>query len=145
MHWLEWNNSFFIFSSCLNIFLYLLSKCGIHSDEWQFGIYTLKIKLKCIVTSDRFIQGQIRKKLEKEMATHFSILAWRIPATEEPSGLPSMGSNSRTRLKWLSSSSSRSGRSTNGETTRVYNDWYEKGLKYNSGKQDWLWSQAGMD
>ena len=29
--------------------------------------------------------------LEKEMATHSSILAWRIPGTEEPSGLPSMG------------------------------------------------------
>ena len=31
--------------------------------------------------------------LEKEMATHFSILAWRIPGTEEPGGLPSMGSH----------------------------------------------------
>ena len=30
--------------------------------------------------------------LEKEMATHSSILAWRIPRTEEPGGLPSMGS-----------------------------------------------------
>ena len=30
--------------------------------------------------------------LEKEMATHSSILAWRIPGTEEPGGLPSMGS-----------------------------------------------------
>ena len=30
--------------------------------------------------------------LEKEKATHFSILAWRIPWTEEPSGLQSMGS-----------------------------------------------------
>ena len=30
--------------------------------------------------------------LEKEMATHSSVLAWRIPGTEEPSGLPSMGS-----------------------------------------------------
>ena len=29
--------------------------------------------------------------LEKGMATHSSILAWRIPGTEEPSGLPSMG------------------------------------------------------
>ena len=29
--------------------------------------------------------------LQKEMATHFSILAWRIPRTEEPSGLQSMG------------------------------------------------------
>ena len=31
--------------------------------------------------------------LEKEMTTLFSILAWRIPGTEEPSGLPSMGSH----------------------------------------------------
>ena len=31
--------------------------------------------------------------LEKEMATHSSILAWRIPATEEPGGLPSTGSH----------------------------------------------------
>ena len=30
--------------------------------------------------------------LEKEMATHPSILAWRIPWTEEPGGLQSMGS-----------------------------------------------------
>ena len=30
---------------------------------------------------------------EKEMATHSSILAWRIPGTEEPSGLLSMGSH----------------------------------------------------
>ena len=29
--------------------------------------------------------------LEKEMATHSSILAWRIPGTQEPVGLPSMG------------------------------------------------------
>ena len=28
--------------------------------------------------------------LEKEMATHFSILAWRIPCAEEPGGLQSM-------------------------------------------------------
>ena len=30
--------------------------------------------------------------LEKEMATHSSILAWKIPWTEEPGGLQSMGS-----------------------------------------------------
>ena len=29
--------------------------------------------------------------LEQEMATHSSVLAWRIPGTEEPGGLPSMG------------------------------------------------------
>ena len=31
--------------------------------------------------------------LEEEMATHSSVLAWRIPGTEEPGGLPSMGSH----------------------------------------------------
>ena len=30
--------------------------------------------------------------LEEEMATHSSILAWRVPWTEEPGGLQSMGS-----------------------------------------------------
>ena len=29
--------------------------------------------------------------LEKEMAIHFSILSWRIPLTEDPGGLQSMG------------------------------------------------------
>ena len=36
--------------------------------------------------------------LEKEMATHSSILAWRIPWTEEPGGLQLMGSQSQTQL-----------------------------------------------
>ena len=31
--------------------------------------------------------------LEKEMATHSSVLAWRIPGTGEPGGLPSTGSH----------------------------------------------------
>ena len=39
--------------------------------------------------------------LEKEMAAHSSILAWRIPWMEEPGGLQSMGSQSRTWLKRL--------------------------------------------
>ena len=43
--------------------------------------------------------------LEKEMATHSSVLAWSIPGTGEPGGLPSMGSQSRTHLKRFSSSS----------------------------------------
>ena len=40
--------------------------------------------------------------LEEEMATHSSIFAWRIPWTEEPSRLQSVGSQSRTQLKGLS-------------------------------------------
>ena len=38
-------------------------------------------------------------ELEKEMATHSSVLAWRIPGTGEPGGLPSMGSH-RVRHDW---------------------------------------------
>ena len=38
--------------------------------------------------------------LEKEMATHSSVLAWRIPGTGEPGGLPSMGSHG-VRHDWI--------------------------------------------
>ena len=38
------------------------------------------------------IPGSGRSPGEREMATHSSILAWRIPWTEEPGGLQSMGS-----------------------------------------------------
>ena len=41
----------------------------------------------------------LENHLEEEMATHSSILAWRIPWTEEPGGLQSMGvTKSQTRL-----------------------------------------------
>ena len=45
-------------------------------------------------------QGQ-KDPLEKELATHSSILAWRIPWTEEPGGLQSMGSQ-RVEHDWAS-------------------------------------------
>ena len=38
--------------------------------------------------------------LEKGMANHSSILAWRIPQTEEPGGLHSMGSQSQDTTEW---------------------------------------------
>ena len=37
------------------------------------------------------ISNQRHPVLEKEMATHSSVLAWRIPGTGEPGGLPSLG------------------------------------------------------
>ena len=46
------------------------------------------------------ICGYLWDPLEKEMATHSSILAWRIPQTEEPGGLESMGSQSQTPLSY---------------------------------------------
>ena len=41
------------------------------------------------------VQAGFRKGrgLEKEMANHSSVLAWRIPGMGEPGGLPSMGSH----------------------------------------------------
>ena len=44
--------------------------------------------------------------LEKEMATHFSILAWEIPWTEEPGGLQSMGSQESDMTEQLNHTSS---------------------------------------
>ena len=44
--------------------------------------------------------------LEKEMATHSSVLAWRIPGTGEPGGLPPVGSH-RVEHDWSDTSSSR--------------------------------------
>ena len=43
--------------------------------------------------SNIHIIGVLEGEMEKEMATHSSILAWRIPWTEEPGGLPSMESH----------------------------------------------------
>ena len=45
--------------------------------------------------------------LQKEMATHFNVLAWRISGTGEPAGLPSTGLHSWTRLKRLSNNNSK--------------------------------------
>ena len=40
--------------------------------------------------------------LEEDIATHFSVLAWRIPWTEEPGGLQSIGWQGQTQLKQVS-------------------------------------------
>ena len=51
-------------------------------------------------TKETWIQSLGREDpLEKGMATHSSILAWRISWTEEPGGLQSIGSQSQTQLK----------------------------------------------
>ena len=52
----------------------------------------MDMEVKLAVTSE---ERRMRKKImvEKEMATHSSILAWRIPGTGKSGGLPSMGSH----------------------------------------------------
>ena len=57
-------------------------------------------RLKCLLA---MWETQVRSlgqedPLEKEMATHSSILAWRIPWMEEPGGLQSTGLQSQTQL-----------------------------------------------
>ena len=60
-----------------------------------------------LVESARMQETQVRfldreDLLEKEMATYSSILAWRIPWTEEPGRLQSMGSQESDPTEWLS-------------------------------------------
>ena len=54
---------------------------------------SLKTTKNQIVVSLQNTEQVYNKISEKEMATHSSILAWGIPWTEEPGGLPSMGSH----------------------------------------------------
>ena len=56
--------------------------------------------------------------LEKEMATHSNVLAWRIPGTGHPGGLPSMGLH-RVRNDWSDSAAAYSPM----ESQRVGHDW----------------------
>ena len=46
-----------------------------------------------ITVTHRWKLKQAFWKMEKDMTTHSSVLAWRIPGTREPGGLPSMGSH----------------------------------------------------
>jgi len=66
---------------------------------------------------------------EKEMATHSSVLAWRIPGTGEPGGLPSMGSH-------------RVGHDWSDLAAAAAYDYYPKKKSNYWGKNGkWLWEQ----
>ena len=62
--------------------------------------------------------------LEKEMATHSSILAWRIPGMGEPGGLPSMGLH-RVGHDWSDLAAA--------AATQIKNEFYLKQVKNHSG------------
>ena len=64
-------------------------------SDFKISIFKMKSKNKAILR----ISAEILKEKHKSVllrltctATHSSILAWRIPGTEKPGGLPSMGS-----------------------------------------------------
>ena len=84
--------------------------CQARPLEWgtiAFSIYTL-LYIKLLVAQrvkrlpaiqETWVRSLGEEDpLEKEMATHSSTLAWKIPQTEKPGRLQSMGSQSRTRL-----------------------------------------------
>ena len=55
-----------------------------------------RIRLAMQETPETWVRSLGREDpLEEEMATHSSVLAWRIPCTEEPGGLQSMGSKKK--------------------------------------------------
>ena len=70
-----------------------------HTQKYLYYIYVcvwaslVAQIVKCLPTmQETWVRSLGREDpLEKEMATHFSILAWRIPRTKEPGRLQSMG------------------------------------------------------
>ena len=76
--------------------LYMTTGKTIALTIWTF-VSKVMSQLFNMLSSD-FIFTFHFHALEKEMAAHSSVLAWRIPGTKEPGGLPSMGSQSQTQL-----------------------------------------------
>ena len=89
--------------SYLSLYRPLLTKWCLCSLVYCLGISWASLAAQTIknlfAMQETWVWSLSRKDpLEKEMATHSSILAWRIPWTEEPGVLQSMGSQSKTRL-----------------------------------------------
>ena len=78
---------------------YNLNNQGDNIQPWYIPFQILnQFTVPCLVLTVafwpayRFLRTEV-KGLEKEMATHSSVLDWRIPGTGEPAGLPSLGSH----------------------------------------------------
>ena len=63
------------------------------SDKWYMGLPGGSVVKNLPAVQETWV-GSLgwEDALEEGMATHSSFLAWRIPRTEKPGGLPSMGS-----------------------------------------------------
>ena len=61
------------------------------SRPWETKIFYISVQMLKNVCETRVWSLGWEDALEKGMTTHSSILAWRIPWTEEPGGLQSMG------------------------------------------------------
>ena len=70
---------------CVCMWVCVCVYANVYTCVQIFRAQYFSVKIICVIT--RTSPGL----LEKEMATHSSVLAWRIPGRVEPGGLPSMG------------------------------------------------------
>ena len=82
----------FLFLQREEVFLVLFLLVYIY-DHWHFSCQVVHRVAKSPTRLSDFTLTFHFHALEKEMATHSSVLSWRIPGTGEPGGLPSMGSH----------------------------------------------------
>ena len=75
-------------TNSMDMSLSKLQELVIDREAWCVAVHGVA---KCQARLSDFTFTFHFHALEKEMATHSSILAWRIPGTGEPGGLPSMG------------------------------------------------------
>ena len=83
--------------SWITSYVFVLSSVGLYAS-WEFLVFStmlnIKLDTKQVLTTGPlyiYIHTHVYIDMEKEMATHFSILAWKIPWTEEPGGPQSRG------------------------------------------------------
>ena len=65
-------------------------EAGTTTHDYLCRVHRGRSVSTCLATEQLHFHFHV---LEKELATHSSVLAWRIPGTGEPGGLPSMGSH----------------------------------------------------
>ena len=85
--------SFLYHSSVYSCHLFLVSSASLRSIPFLSFIEPIFAWNIPLVSVLFFKKSLVFPILEKEMATHSSVLAWRIPGKGEPGGLPSLGSH----------------------------------------------------
>ena len=80
------------FPQMLYMLLQVLLNSSSHSTEQHSYVANPSTDFHGLPMQETWVRSQVQEEpLEEEMATHFSILAWETPRTDEPGGLHSMG------------------------------------------------------
>ena len=85
-------NGLFFLSLSFKSFVYMCVYIYIHTHIFSSGSAIKNLPAMQELQETQVLSLGREDPLEKGMATHSSVLAWRIPCTEEPGGLQSMGS-----------------------------------------------------